>query len=157
MGERTALAADVRAMRKNHLMLSLSVQRQLAELMAAVYQLLESVHSVAAKPEVSLRIAAARQKADDLRVMIEREPVRAFNSLDRHLHWLERFYLEDRPDRYASDIRDIRMSGLPGVIAAVEDWNSGPLDDGLFAAINNSWETRQFSGAIRDTSRYGSL
>jgi hypothetical protein len=41
-----------------------------------------------------------------------------------------------------------------GVIAAVEDWNSGTLDDGLFAAINESWETSQFSGVIRDAFIY---
>jgi hypothetical protein len=148
------MAADVGAMRKNRPMLSLSSQRQLAELMAAVYQLLESVQLETAKPEVSLRIAAARQHAAELRAQIGPKPVRAFDSLDRHLAWLERFYLEDRPDRYASDIRDIRARDLPDVIAAVEAWNSGPLDDGLFAAINDSWETRQFTSVIRDAFIY---
>jgi uncharacterized protein (TIGR02391 family) len=137
-------------MRKNHPMLSASAQRQLAELMSEVYQLLESVQSEASKPEVSLRAAATQRKLDDVHATVGSGPSRAFASLARHLHWLERFYLEDRPDRYASDVRDIRSSDLPGVIKAVEDWNSGPLEAGLFAAVNESWEAQHFAGAVRD-------
>jgi len=141
-------------MRKNCPMLSVSAQRQLAELISEVYQLLESVESEAPKSEVSLRAAATRRKLDDVGAKVGREPGRAFASLARHLHWLERFYLEDRPDRYASDVRDIRSSDLPGVIKAVEDWNSGPLDEGLFAAVNESWEAQRFAGAVRDAFIY---
>jgi uncharacterized protein (TIGR02391 family) len=135
-------------------MLSASAQHQLAELMSEVYQLLESVQAEASKSEVSLRVATARRKLDDVGAKVGREPGRAFVSLARHLYWLERFYLEDRPDRYASDVRDIRSSDLPGVIKAVEDWNSGPLDEGLFAAVNESWEAQRFAGAVRDAFIY---
>jgi hypothetical protein len=146
--------ANDSAMGKNYPMLSASAQRQLAELLSEVYQLLESVQSEAPKSEVSLRAAATRRKLDDVDAMAGRAPGRASANLARHLHWLERFYLEDRPDRYASDVRDIRSSDLPGVIEAVEDWNSGPLDEGLFAAVNDSWQTQRFAGAVRDAFIY---
>lgn len=153
-----ALAQDANdsAMRKNYPMLNLSVsaQRQLAELMSEVYRLLESVQSEEPKSEVSLRTAATLRKLDAVGAKVGREPGRAFASLARHLYWLERFYLEDRPDRYASDVRDIRSSDLPGVIKAVEESNSGPLDEGLFAAVNESWEAHRFAGAVRDAFIY---
>lgn len=136
-------------------MLSLSVYRQLSELISQVHQLIESVHSEAASSEVDLRADAAGRTLEDLRQMIGAEPPRPFTrspfgALSQHLYWLCRYYREGKPDRYAPDIRDIRDRDLPGVIRAVEMWGSDFLDPRLAAAISASWEAQRYASAVRD-------
>lgn len=131
-------------------MLSLSVYRQLSELISQVHQLIESVHSEAASTEIDLRVQAAQTTLDDLRQMIGSEQNRPFGDLARHLYWLNRFYREGRPDRYASDIRDIRDRDLPGVIRMVEKWGSDLLDPRLATAISESWGAQRYASAVRD-------
>ena len=136
-------------------MLSLSVYRQLSELISQVHQLMESVHSEAAGSEVDLRADATRRTLEDLRQMIGAETPglftrSPFGALSQHLYWLCRYYREGKPDRYAPDIRDIRDRDLPGVIRAVEKWGSDFLDPRLAAAISASWEAQRYANAVRD-------
>ena len=94
-------------------MLSLSVHRQLSDLLSQVHQLIESVHSAVASTEVDLRADATRRILVDLEQMTGAEQNRSFGDLARHPYWLNRFYREGKPDRYASDISDIRDRDLP--------------------------------------------
>jgi hypothetical protein len=135
-------------------MLTPSAHRQLAELVAGVYQLLDDVHAQADKAVVTQHVAETRRQLDDLAEAVKPTSGRSFASLDRHLYWLQRFYLEEKPDRYAADIRDIRSSDLPGVIKAIEAQHSGPLHDDLLTAIGSAWDARQYAGAIRDAFIY---
>jgi hypothetical protein len=136
-------------------MLSLSVYRQLSELISQVHQLIEGVHSEAASSEIDLRADATRRTLEGLRQMIGSEPARPFRrtpfgDLSQHLHWLARYYAEGKPDSYAPDVRDIRDRDLPGVIRAVEKWGSDLFDARLAAAISASWEAQRYASAVRD-------
>src|SRR5713101_4783283 len=83
----------------------------------------------------SWREGPARQAICGLPTAGDLGPTGPFNSLARHLHWLQRYHREQKPERYAPDIVDIRERDLPGVIAAVESWGRQILDAGLVEAI----------------------
>lgn len=74
----------------------------------------------------------------------------AFNSLARHLYWFERYHCEQKPDRNAPDIADIRERDLPDVIVAVESWGCHFADASLVKAISAPWEAQHFGSAVRD-------
>src|SRR5258708_5400447 len=107
-------------------MLSISVYRRLSELISRVHQVIDGVSAGVASTEVDLRADAARQTAEELKKMISHGHNHGpFADLSRHLAWLCKFYREEKPDRYAPDIRDIRDNDLPGVMNLVERWTSG--------------------------------
>lgn len=140
-------------------MLSASVYRQLSELVSQVHQVLDGVNAGAESDEIDLRADAAARTADQLRKMISHktaDPFRGgpFCQLDRHLGWLCRYYREEKPDRYASDIRDIRDRDLPGIMTLVERWASGFLDPNLEAAITQSWDAQRYTGVVQDAFIY---
>lgn len=109
-------------------MLSIIIYRQLSSLLSQVHILLARVEADAPLDEVALRVAAIAQVLDDLQENVSAGPTGAFNSLARHLHWLQRYHREQKPERYAPDIADIRERDLPGVIVAVEAWGRHILD-----------------------------
>lgn len=135
-------------------MLSISIYRLLSSLVSQVHVLLARVEADATVDEVALRITAIRQVLDDLQENVSAGPTGAFNSLARHLHWLQRYHREGKPERYAPDIADIRERDLPGVITEVESWGNQLLDAGLIAAIAASWEAQHFGSAVRDAFIY---
>jgi Protein of unknown function (Hypoth_ymh) len=134
--------------------LSITIYRQLSSLVSQVHVLLARVEADAPADEVALRVAAIRQVLDDLQDNVNAGPTGAFNSLARHLHWLQRYHREHKPERYAPDIVDIRERDLPGVIAAVESWGRQLFDVGLVEAITASWEAQHFGSAVRDAFIY---
>jgi len=134
--------------------LSISIYRQLSSLVSQVHVLLARVEADAPVDEVALRVAAISQVLDDLQENVSVGPTGAFNSLARHLYWLQRYRREQKPERYAPDIVDIRERDLPGVIAAVESWGRQLLDAGLVGAITASWEAQHFGSAVRDAFIY---
>lgn len=135
-------------------MLSVTIYRQLSSLISQVHGLLDRVGADASSDEVDLRGAAIRHVLDDLQENVSAGPTGAFNSLARHLYWLQRYHREQKPDRYAPDIADIRERDLPGVIAAIESWGRQTLDTGLFEAITASWQAQHFGSAVRDAFIY---
>jgi Protein of unknown function (Hypoth_ymh) len=134
--------------------LSISVYRQLSSLVSQVHVLFARVEAGAPVDEVALRVAAIRQVLDDLQENTGAGPTGPFDSLARHLHWFQRYHRDQKPERYAPDIADIRERDLPGVIEAVESWGRQLLDAGLVEAIGASWETQHFGSAIRDAFIY---
>jgi hypothetical protein len=134
--------------------LSISIYRQLSSLVSQIHVLLARVEADAPIDEVALRVAAIRHVLDDLQENVSAGPTGAFNSLARHLHWLQRYHREQKPDRYAPDIADIRERDLPAIIAAVEFWGRQILDAGLVEAIAASWEAQHFGSAVRDAFIY---
>lgn len=135
-------------------MLSITIYRQLSSLVSQVHVLLARVEADAPADEVALRVTAIRQVLDNLQEKVSAGPTGAFNSLARHLHWLQHCHREQKPERYAPDIADIRERDLPGVIAAVESWGRHILDTGLVEAITASWEAQHFGSAVRDAFIY---
>ena len=135
-------------------MLSISIYKQLSSLVSQIHVLLARVEADAPFDEVALRITAIGQVLDDLQENVSAGPTGAFNSLARHLHWLQRYHREQKPERYAPDIADIRERDLPGVIEAVESWGRQLLDTGLVESIAASWEAQHFGSAIRDAFIY---
>jgi hypothetical protein len=138
----------------NRCVLSITIYRQLSDLVSQIHALLARIEADAPADEVALRVAAIRQVLDDLQENVSAGPTGAFNSLARHLHWLQRYHREQKPERYAPDIADIRERDLPGVIAAVESWGHQILDTGLVEAITASWEAQHFGSAVRDAFIY---
>jgi len=139
--------------------LSISIYRQLSSLVSQVHDLLARVEVDAPAAEVGLRVAAIRQVLNDLQEHTSAGPIGPFNtgpfnSLARHLYWLQRYHGEQKPERYAPDIADIRERDLPGVIAAVESWGRQFLNAGLVEAIAASWEAQHFDSAVRDAFIY---
>jgi len=132
-------------------MLSISIYNQLSKLASQVHQLLESVNTNVAYTEVDLRAEAIRQSLTDLRQMISSDISEPrwlhrgspFDEMTRHLYWLCRNYREDKPNKYAPDIRDIRDRDLPGVIQAVNKWGSDFLDPRLASTIAVSCEAQR--------------
>src|SRR5215472_6365633 len=143
-------------MRHNRHMLSISVYRQLSELVSQVHQLIDAVGSGAATTEVDLRADAIRQSLTNLQQMVGADAAQpslrgtAFDEMARHLYWLCRYYHQGEPDKYAPDIADIRDRDLPGIIQAVDKWNSGSLDPRLASAIKISWEAQRYTNAVLD-------
>lgn len=137
-------------------MLSISVYRQLSELVSQVHQLIDAVGSGAATTEVDLRADAIRQSLTNLQQMVGADAAQpslrgtAFDEMARHLYWLCRYYRQGEPDKYAPDIADIRDRDLPGIIQAVDKWNSGSLDPRLASAIKISWEAQRYTNAVLD-------
>jgi hypothetical protein len=103
---------------------------------------------------VALRITAIRQVLDNIQENVSAGPTGAFSSVAHHLHWLEHYHLEGKPERYAPDIADIRERDLPGVITEVESWGNQLLDAILIAAISAPWEAQHFGSAVRDAFIY---
>jgi len=134
--------------------LSITIYWQLSNLVSQVHVLLARIEADAPADEVALRVEAIRAVLNDLQDNVSAGPTGAFNSLARHLYWLERYHREQKPDRYAPDIADIRERDLPGVIAAVESWGRQFLAAGLVKAISASWEARHFGSAVRDAFIY---
>jgi hypothetical protein len=141
-------------MADNHGVLSIAVHRQLSSLVSQVHVLLDRVQGDAASDEIELRVAGIRRVLDDLQETTGIGPTGSFNTLARHLHWLERYHREGKPDRYAPDITDIRERDLPGVIASVEAWGRQLLDTGLVESITASWEAQHYGSAVRDAFIY---
>lgn len=140
-------------------MLSVSVYRQLSKLISQVHQVLDGVSTGVAGDEIDLRAEAATQTADELRKMISHEtagPFRRtpFSQLAKHLYWLCRYYREDKPDSYASDICDLRDRDLPGIMTLVERWASGVIDPNLEAAITESWDAQRYTSIVQDAFIY---
>ena len=135
-------------------MLSICVNRQLLSLVSQVNLLLDRVEEGISNDEVQLRAVSIKQVLDDLQEVTAIGPTGSFDSLLRHLHWLQRYHREDKPERYASDIADIRERDLMGVVAAVEAWALQLLDQGLVDAISVSWEAQHYGSAIRDAFIY---
>jgi hypothetical protein len=136
------------------MMLTLGVHGQLATLTERVYQLIESVNSDAAPSEVELRAEATRTALAEVQATIGAGPTGHFNSLARHVHWLVRYYLEGKPDRYAADIEDLLARDLPGVIEAIKAWVQALLYPGLVAAVQESWGACQYDNSVRDAFIY---
>jgi uncharacterized protein (TIGR02391 family) len=134
--------------------LSIAVNRQLVSLMQETYGLLDRVQGEVADEEISLRVANIRRILDDLQSVTGLGPTDAFNSMARHLHWLQRRHREGQPDLFAPDVADIRERDLPGVVSAVEAWGRQLLDPGLASAIATSWEAQHFGSAVRDAFIY---
>lgn len=135
-------------------MLSISVSRQLLSLVSQVSQLLDRVEEGISTDEVQLRAETIKRVLDDLQEVTAIGPTGSFNSLLRHLHWLQRYHREEKPERYAADVADIRERDLPNVVAAVEAWALQLLDKGLVEAISVSWESQHYGSAIRDAFIY---
>lgn len=135
-------------------MLSITVYRQLSNLVSQVHVLLARIEADTPADEVALRVEAIRTVLNDLQENVSAGPRGAFNSLARHLYWLQRYHREQKPDRYTPDIADIRERDLPGVIAAVESWGRQFLDPDLVKAISASWEAQHFGSAVRDAFIY---
>jgi hypothetical protein len=57
-------------------------------------------------------------------------------------------YRDDQPSGYAPDVEDLRMRDLPGVIAAIETWVKELLAPALIAAVERSWNPRQYDKAV---------
>lgn len=143
----------------NDTMLSATVYRQLSELISQVHQVLDGVNAGAENDEIDLRADAAARTADELKKMISYKaavPFRGepFGQLARHLGWLCRYYREEKPDRYASDIRDIRDRDLPGIMTLVERWASSFLDPNLEAAVTESWQAQRYTSVVQDAFIY---
>jgi hypothetical protein len=141
-------------MADNRRVLSITVNRQLSSLMSQLHVLLDRVETGITTEEVELRVAGIKKVPDDLQETTGIGPTGSFNTLARHLHWLQRYHREEKPDRYASDVTDIRERDLPGVIEAVETWGRQLLDPGLVTAITASWEAQHFGSAVRDAFIY---
>ncbi len=141
-------------MADNRYVLSIAVNRQLVSLIQETYALLDRVQGEAPEEEVTLRVTNIRRILDDLQSVTGLGPTDAFNSMARHLHWLQRRRREGRPDLFAPDVADIRGRDLPGVVSAVEAWGRQLLDPGLVAAISASWEAQHFGSAVRDAFIY---
>ena len=140
-------------------MLSTSVYRQLSKLISQVHQVLDGVNAEVESDELELRADAAERTAGELKKLISHKaagPFRedSFSKLARHLGWLCRYYREEKPDRYAGDIRDIRDTDLPGVMALVERWSSDFLDPDLEVAIAESWNAHRYKSAMQDAFIY---
>jgi uncharacterized protein (TIGR02391 family) len=140
-------------------MLSASVYRQLSKLISQVHQVLDGVKAGVASDEIDLRSEAASETADELRKMISQEPAdpfkrTPFSQLTQHFYWLRRYYREEKPDSYASDICDLRDRDLPGIMRLVERWASGFIDPNLEAAITESWDAQRYASAVRDAFIY---
>jgi hypothetical protein len=135
-------------------MLSIAVNRQLTSLISQVNDLLERIQAGIAPEEVGLRIANIKRTLDDLQQITGIGPTGSFNDLVRHLHWLQRYHREQKPDRYAPDVTDLRSRDLPGIIAAVEAWGLQLLDPGLVDAISASWDEQHYGSAVRDAFIY---
>jgi uncharacterized protein (TIGR02391 family) len=134
--------------------LTVTVNRQLSSLVSQVHVLLSRVQTGAATDEIELRVAGILQVLDELQASTGLGPTGSFNTLARHLHWLQRYHREGKPERYASDIADLQERDLPGVIASVEDWGQHLLDTGLVDAITASWTAQHFGSAVRDAFIY---
>jgi Protein of unknown function (Hypoth_ymh) len=140
--------------------LSVSVYRQLSELISQVHQVLDGVDAGISSSEVDLRAAAARQTSDQLKRMISYKAGQpfdrggAFGDLARHLAWLCRYYSEEKPDKYATDVSDIRHRDLPGIVWLVERWATGFLDPQLETAVAESWEAQRYASVVQDAFIY---
>lgn len=138
----------------NHHVLSIAVNRQLSNLVSQIHVLLTHMQAGATTDEVELRVASIRRVLDDLQETTGMGPTGSFNSFARHLHWLQRYHREGKPDNYASDIVDLQERDLPGIIASIEDWGQKLLDSGLVDAITPSWSAQHFGSAVRDAFIY---
>jgi hypothetical protein len=134
--------------------LSIAVNRQLSSLVSQIHLLLDRVQAGVAADEVELRVAGVRQVLDDLQEITGIGPTGSFNTLARHLHWLQRYHQEGKPESYTSDIVDLRERDVPGVIASIEAWGRQLFDPGLVEAITASWEAQHFGSAVRDAFIY---
>lgn len=141
-------------MADNGEMLSIAVNRKLSSLVSLVHQLIGRVQADVAIDEVELRLVEIRKVLDDLQEITGIGPTGPFNSLVRHLHWLQRRHREGKPDLYVTDINDILDRDLPGIIACIEDWATQLLDAGLVEAISASWEAQHYGSAVRDAFIY---
>lgn len=129
---------------------ALDPHEQLSKLIADVYELIRRVQARAAAEEVRVRVDTARQTLDELGEAIGAGASGAFGTLARHLHFLNYWYQQDKPDSYAPDLVDIAERDLPGIAAAVGTWSRGGLDAELVAAVATSWNSRHYAGAVRD-------
>lgn len=141
-------------MADNHEVLSITVHRQLSDLVTQVNALLDRVQTDVASDEIELRVTGIKRVLDDLQETTGIGPTGSFNTLTRHLHWMQRYHREGKPDRYASDVADIRERDLPGVILAVEEWGQQLLNPGLMQAITASWSAQHYGSAVRDAFIY---
>lgn len=128
----------------------LEAHEQLARLIGDVYELIRRVQLKVSPEEVHLRVEAARQTLDELGETIGAGASGAFGTLGRHLYFLDYWYQRDKPESYASDLVDMTERDLPGVAAAVSVWARGGLSEGLAHAIDTSWNSRHYAGAVRD-------
>ncbi len=79
-------------------MLSITIYRQLSSLVSQVHVLIARVEEDVPADEVAIRVAAIGQVLDDLQENVRAGPTGAFNSLARHLHWLQRYPREQVAD-----------------------------------------------------------
>jgi hypothetical protein len=147
-------ATNVTAMTNNWVMLSIEVNRQLSSLVSQIHALLGCVTADATDAEVTLRVNEIHRTLDDLQEITGLGPTGSFDSLARHLHWMVRFHRERKPNRFVSDINDIRDRDFPGVIAAVEVRARPLLDLGLVEAITAPWKAQHYDSAVRDAFIY---
>jgi hypothetical protein len=128
----------------------LEAHEQLSQLIADVYELMRRVQGDATPEEVSLRVKSAKQRLDELAETIGIGASGAFGTLARHLSFLDYWYQRDKPNSYSSDLIEMTERDLPGVAAAVSAWARSGLDPALGKAIATSWNSRHYSGAVRD-------
>lgn len=141
-------------MADNYEMLSITIHRQLSDLVRHVHTLLDRVQTAAASDEIELYMTRIKQLLDDIQETIGIGPTGVFDTFARHLYWMQKYHLQGKPDRYASDIDDIKKRDLPGVIRVVEEWGQRLLNPGLMYAITESWSAQHYDNAVRDAFIY---
>ncbi len=129
---------------------TLLVQKQLAHLVAHVHELLSRVRAEAPIEELRLRVSDAIEALDTVQTIIGASPTGAFYSTARHIHWLIYWYERGKHHNYESDVIDLYVSDLPGVVAAVETWLEEQVDPRLLGAVQKSWEAQHYGNAVRD-------
>lgn len=127
----------------------LSVQKQLAHLLAQVHELLSRVRKGAPTEELRLRTSDVVKALNTVRTMIGASRTGAFCSAERHISFLI-FYYEEDPRNYESDINDLYVHDLPGVVSVVETWLEDQIDPRLLRAVRKSWDDQRYGNAVRD-------
>jgi uncharacterized protein (TIGR02391 family) len=128
----------------------LSVQKQLAHLLAQMHKLLSRVREGAPTEELRLRKSDAVEALNTVRTMIGADRTGAFCSTNQHISALIYYYKKKQPHSYESDINDLYEDDLPGVVSAVETWLEDQIDPRLLRAVRKSWDDQRYGNAVRD-------
>lgn len=135
-------------------MLSSTVYRDLTLTIQQFHLIRTRLEEGAPPSEIDLLVEAAQDRVRRLAETIDATESESVRQTLRHLLWIGYWHRRGRPDNYASDIEDISVRDLPGVIDHVVAFESGLLSPGLVDAVARSWEDRNYVNVVRDAFVY---